>query len=82
MVNFSFLNLFLDTWIWDPDPDAEYGSGSQIQAQIECGSNRIRIRNTVYSYSIRQQNYITQKKCSILRRFLALICGTCNKKKD
>ncbi len=30
------------------DPDSEYGSGSRIQAQIECGSNRIRIRNTAY----------------------------------
>jgi hypothetical protein len=44
IVNFGFLNLFLDIWIRNPDP--EYGSGSQIQAQIECGSNRIRIRNT------------------------------------
>ncbi len=46
IVNFGFLNLFLDIWIQNPDPDSEYGSGSRIQAQIECGSNRIRIRNT------------------------------------
>ncbi len=45
-VIFGFLNLFLDIWIRNPDPDSEYGSGSRIQAQIECGSNRIRIRNT------------------------------------
>jgi hypothetical protein len=44
IVNFGFLNLFLDIWI--RSPDSEYGSGSRIQAQIECGSNRIRIRNT------------------------------------
>jgi hypothetical protein len=44
IVNFGFLNLFLDIWIQNPDPDSEYGSGSRIQAQIECGSNRIRIR--------------------------------------
>ncbi len=46
IVNFGFLNLFFDIWIQNPDPDSEYGSGSRIQAQIECGSNRIRIRNT------------------------------------
>ncbi len=44
LVNFSFFNLFLDTWIRNPDPDSEYGSGSRIQAQFECGSTRIRIR--------------------------------------
>ncbi len=48
IVNFGFLNLFLDIWIQNPDPDSEYGSGSRIQAQIECGSNRIRIRNTAF----------------------------------
>jgi hypothetical protein len=46
IVNFGFLNLFLDIWIRIP----EYGSGSRIQAQIECGSNRIRIRNTVFHH--------------------------------
>jgi hypothetical protein len=44
IINFSFLNLFLDIWIRNPDPDSEFGSGSRIQAQIECRSNRVRIR--------------------------------------
>jgi hypothetical protein len=44
IVNFGFLNLFLDIWI--QNPDSEYGSG--IQAQIEYRSNRIQIRNTAY----------------------------------
>jgi hypothetical protein len=46
IVNFGFLNLFLDIWIRNLDADSEYGSGSRIHAQIECGSNRLRIQNT------------------------------------
>jgi hypothetical protein len=35
MVNFSFLNLFLDTWIRNPDPDSEYGSGSRPKLNMD-----------------------------------------------
>jgi hypothetical protein len=56
-VNFGFLNLFLDIWIQNPDPDSEYVS--RIQAQFECGSNRIRIRNTAQERSFSFWNYIS-----------------------
>jgi hypothetical protein len=61
IVNFGFLNLFLDIWIQNPDPDSEYGSGSRIQAQIECGSNRIRIRirNTDLTIRFHTSRYFT-----------------------
>jgi hypothetical protein len=32
IVNFGFLNLFLDIWIQNPDPDSEYGSRLKLNA--------------------------------------------------
>jgi hypothetical protein len=32
IVNFGFLNLFLDIWIRNPDPDSEYGSRLKLNA--------------------------------------------------
>jgi hypothetical protein len=49
IINFGFLNKFLDIWNQNSDPDSEYGSRSWIQAQIECRSNRFRIRNTAFN---------------------------------
>jgi hypothetical protein len=60
IVNFGFLNLFLDTWIQNPDLDFEYRS--RIQAQIECGSNWIQIRiwiqNTEFRVSLQKSRVI------------------------
>ncbi len=35
IVNFGFLNLFLDIWIQNPDPDSEYGSGSRLKLNAD-----------------------------------------------
>ncbi len=48
-VNFSFLNLFLDTWIRNPDLDSEYGSGSRPKLNADptgSGSETLQLRLT------------------------------------
>ncbi len=37
IVNFVFLNQFLDIWIRNPDPDSEYGSGSETLLKMSLG---------------------------------------------
>jgi hypothetical protein len=36
IVNFGFLNLFLDIWIQNPDPDSESGSGSGSRLKLNA----------------------------------------------
>ncbi len=45
IVNFGFLNLFLDIWTRNTDPDSEYGSGFRIRIRIpDQGPNLMRIQ--------------------------------------
>jgi hypothetical protein len=40
IVNFGYLNLFLDIWIQNPDPDSEYGSGSRLKLNADPTGSR------------------------------------------
>ncbi len=72
IVNFGFLNLFLDIWIQNPDPDSEYGSGSRLKLNADpTGSGSETLIQTQCQLNLNQHTYVCRnEKDTIFRPHL------------